>query len=172
MHILFFSSVHVVNHAFYFDKPHGQMKSFLPGKEIVVLTGIPGSGKSTIAATKFHDHIRINLDTLKSRPKEKLAIIDALESGQSVVIDSTNTTRKVRARYVEIARACGVRIRSVFVKSPIDVALSNNRQRLGPERVPDYVVRIYNAKLEPPSVEEGFESCEVVEAMERTAKEI
>jgi predicted kinase len=128
-----------------------------------VITGIPGSGKTTIANKRFQTYKRINLDTLKSRSREETEIIKALCNRENIVIDNTNTTKRSRKRYLDFAKPFGVPVRSVYLRCPLDLALKRNELRKGGEQVPSYVVKFYNKKLEPPTLDEGFDSCEVID---------
>ena len=49
------------------------------------------------------DYTRVNNDILKTPAKCMQACEEALNSGKSVLIDNTNPTAEVRARYVGIA---------------------------------------------------------------------
>ncbi len=145
------------------------MEKSEPTVEIIVLTGIPGSGKSSLAKTRFQNHVRVNLDIVRSRHAEEALIMKALENSRSVVIDNTNTTINSRKKYIDIARRAGVRVSSVYLTCPIDIALKRNSKRQGKERVPDFVVKIYNKKLEVPTLAEGFDSVEIIQTEQRTA---
>ena len=66
-------------------------------KRMVIMMGIPGSGKSTF----FHrylqqDFVRVNLDTLKTRHREKLLIEDCIAKGCNYAIDNTNPQKADR----------------------------------------------------------------------------
>jgi predicted kinase len=150
---------------------HGENSNLLGNvstakNEIVVLCGVPGSGKSTIAKTRFANYVRINLDTVKTRNKERLAILQAINNGDSIVVDSTNTTRKARTRYVEIARAHRIPTRCIFLECPVEIALRRNANRRGKEKVPDFVLRFYFKRIELPSKSEGFDSVEIVRILD------
>lgn len=106
------------------------------------------------------------MDTLKTRAREYTEISSALEDQEPIIIDNTNLTIKGRKRYVEIAKAYKVPIRSIYLRCPIEIALEQNRLRTGEEHVPDFVIKMYQKKLEPPTKAEGFDSCEVVEVDE------
>ena len=133
--------------------------------EIIVMVGIPGSGKTTLVSTRFPNHKRISLDALHSRQKEDEEIASCLMSGKDMVIDNTNTTRRSRQKYVDMARLFGIPIRALYIDCPVEVALERNASRVGKERVPDKAVRFYNKIIQRPSVEEGFDSVEEISCM-------
>ncbi len=128
---------------------------------IVVLVGIPGSGKSTLAKSRYPHYIRTNLDTLGSRRKEDIEISIALINGKDIVIDNTNTTRKSRRKYIELAKILGLQVHAVYLKCPLDVALLRNSRRIGKEHVPDRAIIMYHRILQEPTLDEGFDSVEV-----------
>ena len=132
-------------------------------REIVVLVGIPGSGKTTIARKSFEKHTRVSLDALGTRSKELMEIRRALIAEESLVIDNTNSTRKARRRYVDLAIEFGVPVRAVYVKCPLSEALERNRSRFGKEFVPEKALKMYYGILEEPQEDEGFESVKVIE---------
>ena len=79
--------------------------------EAVILVGIQGSGKSTFYQQRFADtHVRINLDTLKTRAREEQLLRDCIAKKSSFVVDNTNPSPSDRARYVAPSRAAGFRV--------------------------------------------------------------
>ncbi|MEO1133121.1 MAG: ATP-binding protein, partial [Cyanobacteria bacterium J06639_1] len=57
--------------------------------QAIIFIGIQASGKSTFFAQKFADtHVRINLDMLKTRHREKCLLETCLEIGQPFVVDN------------------------------------------------------------------------------------
>ena len=57
--------------------------------EAVILIGIQGSGKSTFCRDRFFNtHVRINLDMLKTRHREKLFLDACLAAKQPFVVDN------------------------------------------------------------------------------------
>jgi predicted kinase len=143
--------------------------------EIVVLCGVPGSGKSTLSRTMFSDYVRINLDTLRTRHREDVAISQAISRQRSMVIDNTNVTSRVRRKYIEIARKHGFRVRAVCLVCPPSLAISRNSKRKGTkEYVPVSAIMRYYRIFEIPTKEEGFDSVEFVlqmpEEMQANAK--
>jgi len=137
-----------------------------PGsREVVVVVGPPGSGKSFLAKTHFAGYALANQDTLKTREKCLGAVREALSGGGSAVVDNQNRDRATRKLYVDAARAAGVPARAVLLDVPKDLCFHLNVYRSlnaasaehrGPDRVPSMVIHSYFKSLEPPDVKEGF----------------
>lgn len=73
------------------------------GKKLIVMMGMPGSGKSTMAK-KLGVHI--NRDALGGKVAHVIgAAKQAITEGKSVVIDATNPSFKDRMQYYELAPA-------------------------------------------------------------------
>jgi predicted kinase len=91
-----------------------------PAVQAIIFVGIQASGKSTFYSQHFfHTHIRINLDLLKTRHREKRLLETCLEITQSFVIDNTNPTSEDRKRYIEPAKNKGFQIIRYYFKSKI-----------------------------------------------------
>ena len=141
---------------------------------IVLLCGLPGSGKSTwLARTGMQgissDHVRELLaddptdQSLHDRVFETMRYLlrQRLMLGRPVTyVDATHLTPAERAPYVGMARGYGCEIEAVFFDAGLEVCLARNASR--ERRVPDEAMRAMAAKLVPPSVEEGFARVEVV----------
>jgi predicted kinase len=126
--------------------------------QLIVFTGLQGSGKSTLYQRQFADtHVRINLDMLKTRRREQLLFDACLAARQPMVIDNTNPTPAVRARYIAPAKAAGFTVIGYYLQSRLDDCKKRNEQR-SPERVVPLpgVLGTYN-RLVGPSRQEGFD---------------
>ncbi len=132
--------------------------------EIVVFTGMQASGKSTFYKERFfRTHIRINLDMLKTRNKEKTLIEACMKAKQSFVVDNTNPTIEDRMRYIEIAKEAGVKVIGYYFQSDIAECTERNNVRIPEERVPVIALRLTHSKLQLPSYDEGFDELYKVE---------
>ena len=126
--------------------------------EALIFIGVQASGKSTFYRERFADtHVRINLDMLKTRHRERRFIDTCLETQQRFVVDNTNPTRKDRERYIQAARASGFRVTGYYFQSAIDKALECNRRRPEKTQVPERGIRGTHGKLELPGFDEGFD---------------
>ena len=73
--------------------------------EAIIFTGLQGSGKSSFYKERFFTtHMRISLDLMRTRNRERQFLALCLETGQRFVIDNTNPTRQDRAKYIEAAK--------------------------------------------------------------------
>ena len=126
--------------------------------EAVIFIGIQGSGKSTFYRDRFFDtHVRLSLDLLKTRHRERLILQACLATGQRFVVDNTNPSAAVRTPLILLAHANGADVVGYFFNTEAADALRRNRAREGRERVPDVAIFATRKKLEPPTYGEGFD---------------
>ena len=125
--------------------------------EAVVLVGLQGSGKSTFCKERFWGtHLRLNLDMLKSRHRERLLLAVCVETNLRFVVDNTNPTRAERAVYIEAVRRVKMRVVGYVFDCPLADCLRRNNQRPEAQRVPHRGVTATAARYEAPTLAEGF----------------
>jgi predicted kinase len=131
--------------------------------EAVIFIGVQGSGKSTLYRQRFSEtHVRINLDMLRTRHREHLIFEACLAAKQPFVVDNTNPTLADRARYIAPARAAGFRIIAYWFATPLREAMRRNNLRKA-EKIPAIAVAGTFKKIQPPTLEEGFDEIHTVE---------
>lgn len=149
-----------------------------PEREVLLIMGIPGAGKSTLAASfAGQGYERLNRDAAGGRLKTLLPALDRLISAGStrVVLDNTYVSRKSRAAVIRAARLRGFGVRCVALQTSIEDAQVNAASRLvakygrllGPDEIraaakrdpnvfaPSVQFR-YQREIEWPRTEEGF----------------
>lgn len=136
--------------------------------ELIVMVGLPASGKSTMAIdlvrSAVHPTKRVNRDSLRSMldcglpwNREQEYWVETIETEMmqkflridfDVVCDDTNIKDSVRARWREVARACGAAYREIHLLDvPLDKLLDRDAARdktVGE----DVILRMYQDYLE------------------------
>ncbi|MGB3641152.1 MAG: ATP-binding protein [Rivularia sp. (in: cyanobacteria)] len=127
--------------------------------QAIVFIGIQGAGKSTFYREYFLDtHIRINLDMLKTRHREKLIFQACLDAKQRFVIDNTNPTVEDRQHYIIPAKAQGFQVLAYYFDSNLEDCKKRNSQRSGKKVIPLVGILSTYKKLVLPSYSEGFDA--------------
>eukprot|EP01127_Copromyxa_protea_P001970 TRINITY_DN1186_c0_g1_i2.p1 TRINITY_DN1186_c0_g1~~TRINITY_DN1186_c0_g1_i2.p1 ORF type:complete len:394 (-),score=106.18 TRINITY_DN1186_c0_g1_i2:55-1236(-) len=133
-------------------------------QEMVIMVGLPASGKSTFSEKYFvpHGYVRINKDTLGTAAKCNALTKEALREGQSVVIDNTNGSLANRKEAIAIAQTYKVPVRCFIMNTPREVAAHLNYVRVaetkgGTRRIPDVAYNVYNKNFSAPQKSEGID---------------
>ncbi|MCP1222793.1 ATP-binding protein [Sebaldella sp. S0638] len=126
--------------------------------ECVIFVGIQGSGKSTFYKENFfRTHIRINLDMLKTRNRERILTEACFEAKQNFVVDNTNPTAENRKKYIKGAKKSGFKVIVYYFDTEYHTALKRNNSRSGKEKVPERAVLSTKNQMEKPRFEEGID---------------
>lgn len=126
--------------------------------QAVVFVGLQAAGKSTYYKENFADtHVRINLDMLRTRNRERALLNACLLSQQSFVIDNTNLTRKHRAFYKELAKLYGFETVCYIFETGVAECVKRNKERKGKKQIPEGAIRSCSRKLQRPDLSEGFD---------------
>ena len=127
-------------------------------KTMVIMMGIQGSGKSTFYHSQLaNDFVHINLDSLKTRYQEQLAIERCVQLGQDYAVDNTNPTKEDRQRYITLAKQAGYQIVGYFMESKLQSCIERNNLRTGSAKIPAKAIAATSNKLQMPSYDEGFD---------------
>lgn len=127
-------------------------------KKAIIMMGIQASGKSSFCKNQLSEgYVRINLDELNTRNKEKLQFDECIGNGKSIVIDNTNPTKADRQRYIPALKEAGYVIAGYFMQSRVADCIERNEMREGREKVPSTAIAATSNKLELPDYSEGFD---------------
>lgn len=126
--------------------------------EVIIFVGIQATGKSTFYKQNFFDtHIRINLDMLRTKNRERVLTEACLEAKQKFVLDKTNLTKEDREKLISKAKEYKFKIVGYYFQSNLKDCIERNNQILGKAKIPEKGVRGAFNCLEIPSFDEGFD---------------
>ena len=136
--------------------------------EVVLMAGLPGSGKDTWIRQNCPDWPVVSLDQLRSEmeiePTENQGQVaqaakercrEHLRIGQAFVFNATNLLRTTRTRWLELFAAYNARIRIVYVEPSMSTVLRQNKQREA--AVPESVILKLAQRCEVPTWAECHE---------------
>lgn len=152
----------------------GQLLAPRQGRlRLVLMVGIPGSGKSTVGdgIEKAGSYVRLSYDAIRQRlygdaenhgqegevgSTFRKDLRAAFAAGKSVLVDNTNFLEEMRSHIIDIAHECGVTdVHLVVMKVPLPVCLERNRAR--DRVVPTRTVRYMHYKLSTSEWPKGSE---------------
>lgn len=124
--------------------------------EMIIFTGIPASGKSSLYKELFfNSHLRISMDLLNTRNKEHKLMQYAFETQSGMVIDNTNVTRESRKKYIQLAKQNQYQVIGYFFESSVPDCLERNRNRK--DTIKEIGIKAKYKDLEMPGSKEGFD---------------
>ena len=148
---------------------------------LILLIGLPGSGKSFLAAQlqqNYPDRPIISTDAIRAElfgnaaeqgswsliqqaiQQQFQQAVSAIRAGRSsaAIYDATNVRRCYRREAIATARAAGFQqIVGIWLDTPLSVCLQRNRQR--DRQVPEAVIQKMHRQLQdaPPHLNDGFD---------------
>lgn len=131
--------------------------------QAVIFCGIQGSGKTTFYAERLlNTHLRIGMDLMRTRRRERRFLDTCLDTGLRFVVDNTNPTIADRRPYLDAARAARFELIAYFFDTNPSAALTRNARRTGRELIPAAGVLGTYKRLQPPGPAEGYDAMYVV----------
>ena len=132
-------------------------------KQLIVLVGLPGSGKSTTCEL-YPEYTRISQDDM-GKEGHRIEFDAALERGDNIIVDRCNFDIKQRRRYLVPAKAKGYRTLVIWLQVSANDCKKRIRNRADHPNLNkdneniDKVVDMFHNMFEPP---ERWEADEVI----------
>jgi predicted kinase len=146
-----------------YDAARELMGKPIPHFQLMLMVGVPASGKSTMTKQLIEKYPTVKVISMDEKRKELCGDINdqskngkifgwqesevrkAMKERQSVIVDATNCTRKLRKHLWSLARENGALCSAVYFDIKLETLLERNVAR--EKRVPDDVVkRFYNTQ--------------------------
>jgi predicted kinase len=151
-------------------------------KIIIILIGIPGSGKSTFAknyVAENPDFVILSSDAMRAefgKGEEDLTVTNLvfkilkqrveyfMQNGTPIIIDATNMDIKSRKDYIQSAKKFQYNVVAYDFQCTKEQALQRNIERgaKGGRNVPEFVLEKMISKYVAPSAVEGFDAINIV----------
>lgn len=153
--------------------------------EMIILIGPPAAGKTTIrdritqssgkeytivssddlldqyAAENGTTYDKVFRDQIKPMTAKMNEILsDALRSGENIIVDRTNMSKKSRKQFIDKAKQYNYRLIAVTVKTPDPKEHARrllDRSRSEGKTIPPEIVKSMMNSFEEPTKEEGFD---------------
>ena len=165
--------------------------------DIVLVCGLPGSGKSFFAKKYFakagrkrvnrkeirqylYEMITFNdkysedkfdlVDEALVKHIEKKIIEHLLQLGERILVDNMSISATSRELYLEIAKRSKKTISAIFINTDLVTCLKRNRERAAGEVVADSIISNLVARVEYPDRKEGFAEVLVLDKFEDELK--
>lgn len=130
-------------------------------KHLIVLVGLPGSGKSTYCKN-YPNYVRISQDDQGKKGHKKI-FDDALVVGSDLIIDRCNFNKSQRNRYLVPAKEAGYKTSIVYLTTPLVECVTRIKERTdhpnlnGTNPIMETVVLGFDAIMDPPDSDEADE---------------
>jgi putative nucleotidyltransferase with HDIG domain len=136
--------------------------------EVILMCGLPGTGKDYWLEQNYADLAMVSLDKLRSEmgilpTSEQGTIVQAgkdlatgyLQTATPFVWNATNIVKPIRSGLIRLFASYHARIRIVYLEVPIERVLQQNRNRS--RQVPTAVIHRFRDRLEIPNITEAHQ---------------
>lgn len=155
---------------FHYFQKDGESPDYVPfeeGFDVILMSGIPGTGKDTFLKNNYKDLKIISLDQIRREhgieptdksgngrvvqmAKEKAR--EFLRKKESFVWNATNTSRQMREQLIGLFASYGAKVKVIYLEVPFQKLMVQNRNR--EYAVPDNVISKLIERLEIPTESE------------------
>ena len=126
---------------------------------LIVLCGIPGSGKTTMSKqlAKDYNAIHCSFDELNLARRQDLFphITQSLEANHSVIADAPHTDKKIRMKLLQTTDHLDCKRILIFMNTPFEECVRRNASRQNP--LPFFILQSFYQTMQPPTLDEGWD---------------
>jgi predicted kinase len=147
--------------------------------KLIMMVGIPGSGKSTWIKNNFPDITPVSRDEIRFELLDERGgdyfdyedevfdkfihqIIGSLIADEVTIADATHLNKKSRARVLNKVAKFADEIEAIVLNTDLETAIERNDLREGRAKVPRGVIRSMYFSMEMPEEAEGFNKITII----------
>jgi predicted kinase len=151
--------------------------------KLIMMMGIPGSGKSTWVKNNFPNIIPVSRDAIRFELLDERGgeyfdhenevfdkfirqIIGSLVADEITIADATHLNKASRAKVLSKVAKFADEIEAVWINVPLEVAFSQNDKRSGRAWVKHGIIRRMFFSVEAPEKAEGFDKITIIKEEE------
>ena len=134
--------------------------------EVIMMSGLPGTGKDTWIIMNAPDLPVISLDSIRKelriKPTDEQGVVihtakerakEFLRKKQSFIWNATDLTKDIRQKYITLFERYNARVKIIYLETDWNIRLKRNTER--ENVVPENVIEKMLRKLSPPTSEEA-----------------
>lgn len=130
-------------------------------KQLILMVGPPGAGKSTAALGELNDSVYINQDS-QGKEEHKKLFLEAVKAGSDIIVDRMNFSKEQRARYIVPAREAGYTVSIHVLHESKETCFQRCMARENHETIKDehsakQALNLFFTKYEKPTKDEADE---------------
>ena len=133
-------------------------------KELIIISGLPASGKSSLAKSIISKNKNVNFYSKDlNGTKFKKLVIESLEKGDSTIVEGLFASNVQRQEITDLAKKYNYKTRLIQMEVPFDLAYHLNIYRSlfeNHKKIPSIVYNIYKKQYESPIVND-YDSIEI-----------
>ena len=135
--------------------------------EVIMMSGLPGTGKDTWIAANAPDLPVVSLDAIREdlrvKPTDEQSVVlhaaqgqarELLRRKQPFIWNATDITRDIRQKYIALFERYNASVKIVYLETEYNTLLERNAGR--ENVVPESVIERMLEKLSPPTPEEAY----------------
>lgn len=126
--------------------------------DIIVMCGLPSSGKSTLIAEYSNEAAIVDGDELKTSERVANKVLSLKNCNKTIIIDATNLTLERRSVLIKIAKEWKVPISCIWLTLDAKTCVQRAKERYqkGGKNIPPIAIYKLNKTFIEPTIEEGF----------------
>lgn len=124
-------------------------------KNLILMIGYPGSGKSSYIQKNLDDFSVISRDELKTMEKCEKETEKYLKENKNVVIDNVNFKKEDRQRFIKLGKKYNYNIIALYVDTGMEKSMEQAKKRED-KKIPSVVYYKLRKDFQEPELIEGF----------------
>ena len=127
--------------------------------ELILLCGLPASGKSSSISDLGNDAEIVDGDSLKTSQAVVTKVKSLRNCGKSIIVDATNATIERRSPLISLAKEWKIPVKCIWFTLDVKTCVQRSKERheKGGKNIPKIAIYKINKTFVEPTLDEGFD---------------